>query len=147
MKTREDFNARFQVRVPLSVQWGDMDAFNHVNNAMYFRYFETARLAYFETVGMPMDLEEHAIGPILAETSCRFRRALTYPDQIISGACVSEIHDYGFMMHYAIFSEAQDTVAALGSGRVVMLDYAQGNKVKPQSELIEQIVQLDDVKV
>ncbi|WP_395377313.1 acyl-CoA thioesterase [Marinicella sp. W31] len=147
MRTRDDFNARFQVQVPMPVQWGDMDAFNHVNNAMYFRYFETARLAYFETVGMPMDLQENTIGPILAETSCRFRRALTYPDKIISGAYVSEIHEYGFMMQYGVFSEAQNTVAALGTGRVVMLDYAEGSKVEPHAELIEHIQKLDRIDI
>ena len=143
MRTRDEFNARFQVQVPLLVQWGDMDAFNHVNNAMYFRYFESARLAYFEAVKMPMDLQDNTIGPILAETSCRFRRALTYPDHIISGACVADIHEYGFLMHYAIFSKEQKTVAAVGEGRVVLLDYATGGKIKPSQDLLKQINQLD----
>jgi len=142
MRTLDEFKARFQVRVPVIVLWSDMDAFNHVNNAVYFRYFEAARLAYFKTVGMPVDIQEGGIGPILAETSCRFRRALTHPDNVICGASVSEIHEYGFLMQYGIFSEAQNTVAALGNGRVVMLDYNSGAKVRPGEDLLKKVKEL-----
>ena len=58
-----------------------MDAFSHVNNAKYFTYFETARMAYFEQTGV-MSLEMTREGPILASTQCRFKLPVTYPDTL-----------------------------------------------------------------
>ena len=146
MRSREEFNQAFKVQVNLPVQWGEMDAFGHVNNAVYFKYFETARLAYFNAVGVMKDMQNKQIGPILAETSCQFKRALVFPDQIVVGANVVESHEHGFLMQYGIFSEQQQTVSSLGNGRIVMVDYQTGNKVKPSVELKQQIERLESPK-
>jgi acyl-CoA thioester hydrolase len=146
MRSREEFNQAFKVQVNLPVQWGEMDAFGHVNNAVYFKYFETARLAYFNAVGVMKDMQNKQIGPILAETSCQFKRALVFPDQIVVGANVVESHEHGFLMQYGIYSEQQQTVSSLGNGRIVMVDYQTGNKVKPSVELKQQIERLESPK-
>lgn len=146
MRSREEFNQVFKVQVNLPVQWGEMDAFGHVNNAVYFKYFETARLAYFNAVGVMKDMQNKQIGPILAETSCQFKRALVFPDQIVVGANVVESHEHGFLMQYGIYSEQQQTVSSLGNGRIVMVDYQTGNKVKPSVELKQQIERLESPK-
>src|SRR5438270_12807418 len=78
----------FPVIVELPVVWGDMDSYRHVNNVVYFRYFENARLEYFRRLDWFNYDRETGIGPILASTSARFRRALTYPDTIRIGARV-----------------------------------------------------------
>ena len=61
---------------PITLQqdllWSDMDAYQHVNNAVYFRYFEDARMAYFEKIGVNTYMAEHQVGPILAATSADF---------------------------------------------------------------------------
>lgn len=142
MKTKTEFDQAFPVQVNLPVQWGEMDAFNHVNNAVYFKYFETARLAYFNQVGVMNEMQSKQIGPILAETTAKFRRALVFPDQIIAGAGVIEQHEYGFLMQYGIYSEQQQTVSTTGTGRVVMVDYTSGQKVRPGEDLIEVINRL-----
>lgn len=143
MKTETEFNQAFPVRVTLPVQWGDMDAFDHVNNAMYFRYFETARLAYFEHLDLLKTMQQDQIGPILAETSCRFKRPLTYPDTIRVGAAVIENHPYGFLMQYGIYSETQDAVCSVGNGRIVLLDYQSGEKIKPDEDMLKRIQTLE----
>ena len=125
MRTREEFDQTFTTQITLPIQWGDMDAFGHVNNTLYFRYFESVRLAYFES----LELMSHKhLAPILAETQCKFRRPLFYPDIITVGTSVTEVHEYGFMMQYGIFSEQQQTVASLGSGRIVLIDKTTGAK-------------------
>ena len=143
MKTREDFDQAFPVQVKLPVQWGEMDAFGHVNNTQYFKYFETARLAYFNAVGVMKDMQDKQLGPILAETSCRFKRPLVFPDEVMAGATVAEYHDYGFLMHYGIYSLGQQAVTSLGTGRIVMVDYNTGGKVKPDAELLTAIKDLE----
>lgn len=98
MKNKTEFDQAFPVQVKLPVQWGEMDAFGHVNNTIYFKYFETARLAYFNQVGVMEDMQKNNLGPILAETQARFKRPLKFPDQIIAGACVVEHQAFGFLM-------------------------------------------------
>ncbi len=142
MKTREQFDHAFPVQVDVPVQWGDMDAFGHVNNTVYFKFFETARLAYFNAVGVMDDMQKDQLGPILAETNAQFRRALVFPDQVVVGANVKENHEYGFLMQYGVFSEQQQTVSTLGTGRIVMVDYNSGQKVKPSKKLLGLIATL-----
>lgn len=146
MKTKKQFDQAFPVQVNLPIQWGDMDAFGHVNNIMYFRYFETARLAYFKTAGVLDDMENIKIGPILAETQAQYKRALVYPDQIIVGASVSENQEYGFLMQYGIYSEGQQQVTTQGLGRIVMIDYLTSQKVKPSSKLLRMIAEIQNKK-
>lgn len=139
MRTLKDFAATFPVQVKLPVQWGEMDAFGHVNNTVYFKYFETARLAYFDAVGVMEDMQSKQIGPILAETNAEFKRALKFPDQITVGANITENQEFGFMMQYGVYSEQQKTITTLGSGRIVMVDYNNGQKVKPSEKLLKAI--------
>lgn len=142
MKTKQDFDQAFPVQVELPVQWGEMDAFGHVNNTVYFKYFETARLTYFNEVGVMEDMQQEGIGPILAETSCRFKRALKFPDQIIVGASVLENQEFGFLMKYGIYSSHQQTVTSVGTGRIVMVNYHSGSKVKPSEKLLQLIAKI-----
>jgi acyl-CoA thioester hydrolase len=112
----------YPIIVEVPVAWGDMDAFAHVNNIMYFRYFETARIAYLERIRFR---GETGIGPILAATQCRFRRPLAYPDTVLVGVRVSEVGEDRFTHEYRLVSRALNEVAAEGSGIVVSYDYKQ----------------------
>src|SRR5947209_3866457 len=76
----------YPVVVEQAVVWGEMDAYRHVNNVVYFRYFENARLEYFRRLGWPEFEGTTGIGPILAATQARFRKPLTYPDAIAIAA-------------------------------------------------------------
>ncbi len=63
--------------VNMPVRWGDMDAYQHVNNTMYFRYMEQCRLEWFAKLGFATVGVD--IVPILVEANCRFIRAVTHP--------------------------------------------------------------------
>lgn len=121
-----DALADYPVRVTERVRFRDMDGYGHVNNAVYLTYFESARMAYLERINLLLDLDAPGVGPILAETSCRFRLPLTSPDTIDIGARVSECDKRWFKMDYCIVSRKQGAVAAHGDGRVVAYDYARG---------------------
>ncbi|TNE46941.1 MAG: acyl-CoA thioesterase [Deltaproteobacteria bacterium] len=110
------------------VTWGSMDAFNHVNNTVYFRYFEDVRIAFFEEAGITSFMEEHGIGPILASTQCRFKFPLTYPDTLTIGTYISERSDDRFTMSYVVYSQTHKKIAAVGEGLVVSYDYNQNQK-------------------
>ncbi len=139
MKQLEKFNKNYPVNIELKVQWGDMDAFNHVNNVMYFRYFESARIAFFERIGVMDKSNNNSIAPILAETSCRYRLPLNYPDTILVGARVIENHSHGFLMEYAIYSYTHKAVSSIGTGRIVMLNYKTHEKVAVNPSILDAI--------
>ncbi len=129
------------IEVPLA--WGDMDAFQHVNNTVYFRWFESARIAYFEKVGM-IDFKEAAgIGPILASTRCRFRIPLAYPDTVSVGTSVSEMAADRFLMKYLVVSQRAEETAAEGDGLVVSFDYRGKRKAPIPAELRRRILELE----
>lgn len=134
--------AEFPVRVEIPVAWGEMDAFGHVNNVVYFRYFESARIACFAALEYMDLMRETGIGPILAETSCRFRLPLEYPDTVTVGARISEIGEDSFLMHYVVVSRRHERVAAEGTGRIVSFDYENKCKAPLQPELRERLAGL-----
>ncbi len=142
MNQLEKFNKNYPISIEINVQWGDMDAFNHVNNVMYFRYFESARLAYFELIGVMDKSNKNTVAPILAETSCRYRLPLNYPDSLLVGARVIENHTHGFLMEYAIYSQAHQAVSSIGTGRIVMLNYNTHEKVQVSNEVLKKIAEI-----
>lgn len=129
----------FPIVVDFPVAWGDMDAFGHVNNTRYFRWFEDGRLAYFAALEIEELMRTTGIGPILASTECRFRIPLTYPDSVRIGATVREVQDDSFTMRYAVVSTTHHRVAADGEARVVAFDYAAGRKATWPDELRRRI--------
>jgi acyl-CoA thioester hydrolase len=133
----------YPVVVRQAVVWGEMDSYRHVNNIVYFRYFENARLEYFFRLGWPAFEQETGIGPILAATQARFRRALTYPDTIAITARLGTLSEDRFTLEHRIFSEQLGNVATEGQGTVVAFHYGRGEKVLLPEELRRRIAELE----
>lgn len=127
----------------ISVQWGEMDAYGHVNNAVFFRYFETARIAYLERCGFTQSWNEHRIGAILHSTTCRFRQALFYPDTVQVGGRATEMNSDRFTMEYHVVSLGHDVLVAEGTGVIVSFDYARREKTEIPAEVREAIRRLE----
>ena len=70
------------------VRWGDMDAMGHVNNAMYFRYLETARIDWMVEAGMAPT--PGGQGPVIVNAFCNFHQQLAYPDEVLLKMYVSD---------------------------------------------------------
>jgi acyl-CoA thioester hydrolase len=127
---RDPALGRWPVAVEIPVAWGDMDAFGHVNNTVYLRWFETARIAYFERTGVIDRMKRDGVGPILARTAIDFRLPLRYPDTVRAGATVSRFGKTSFVMSYRVTSAANaGATAAEGEGVIVLVDYAKGGSV------------------
>ena len=141
----KDLLSDFPITFETPVAWGEMDAFQHVNNIVSFRYFESARIAYFRAIGFYDTTEDQAIGPILAATSCRYRRPITYPDRITIGARVDidSVGDDRFTMHYQAISHHQLAVVSEGDGRIVSYDYEKKQKAPLPDAVREAILKLE----
>ncbi len=107
-----------------------MDAFDHVNNAIYLRWFESARIVYFERADVVARMKEEGVGPILARATVDYRAPLRYPDTVRVEATVTRIGKSSFTMGYRVKSSALGwAIAAEGEGVVVMVDYRRGGTV------------------
>lgn len=140
----EDLIKQFPVVIEISLHWGEMDAFQHLNNTVYFRYFESARIAYFEKIGYIEFMRETGLGPILASTQCRFKIPLTYPERVSVGAKVSEIEEDRFLMEYVIVSHNSQKIAAEGQGLIVSFNYRENKKSPLPDDIKQRILQLEN---
>jgi acyl-CoA thioester hydrolase len=119
----EERLAAYPVVVRIPVQWGELDAYGHVSNVVFFSYFESARVRYLERCGFIESYERHKIGVILHSTSCRFRQPLFYPDTALVGTRAAQLADDRFTMAYEIVSAARGVTVAEGGATVVSYDY------------------------
>ena len=139
-----DLVAGWPVVVRIPVQWGEMDAYGHVNNTVFFRYFESARVRYLERCGFTESWERDRVGAILHSTDCRFRRALTYPDEVLAAARAETVEEDRFEMAYRVVSLSAGAVAAEGSGLIVSFDYEAERKTPIPPDVRRGIERLEE---
>ena len=111
------------------VRWGDMDAMGHVNNAMYFRYLETARIDWMHAAGMAPAPQGQ--GPVIVNASMEFLKQLHYPGDVIGRMSVGTPGRSSFDTAFELTrADDPDTVHARGAARCVWIDYAAGKSVQ-----------------
>lgn len=115
--------------LPITVRTRDIDAWGHVNNAVYFTYLEMARLDYFREVLLHNQTLRRlsSIGIILAEVSCQFKQPIFFGQPVLVGTRVVEIGNSSFHVEHRI--EADGQLAALGKAVSVHYDYETGMSV------------------
>ena len=133
----------FPVRLRLTLQWGEMDAYGHANNTIYFRWFESARMEYFRRLGWPEVERATGVGPILHSTSARFRAPLEWPDEIEVATSAVEVEDDRFRMLYEVRSTKLERLACEGEGRIVAFDYRAKAKAALPEAVRRRIVELE----
>ncbi len=141
--TIRELTKDFPVVMETDVRWGDMDAFNHVNNVSYLRYFESGRIAYFEALELADFFGTDGVGPILAETSCRYRFPLTYPDRVSVGVRSEQLGEDRFTQQYILVSHRHGRVAATGDGTIVTFDYTANSKAPIPDRVRQRIEALE----
>ncbi len=141
--TVKQLTREFPVVIETDVRWGDMDAFNHVNNVSYLRYFESGRIAYFDALELADFFGLDGIGPILAETSCRYKFPLTYPDRVSVGVRSEQLGEDRFTQQYVLVSHRHGRVAATGDGIIVTFDYSANRKAPIPDRVRERIEALE----
>ncbi len=120
----EDPLAGFPVAIELPVQWGDQDAFRHVNNTVFLRWFESGRVAYARRVGLHELMETDRIGPILASIHCDYRRPVEFPETVRVGSRVARIGRTSLTLEHRVVAGSSGAVAAEGTSVLVLYDYA-----------------------
>jgi acyl-CoA thioester hydrolase len=135
--------SHFNVVIDQPVGWGDMDSFQHVNNVVYFRYFENVRLEYFRRMDWFTYQAQTGIGPSLGSTQARFRRPVKYPDTLRAGGRVADIGADRFTIRYALASQSTGELVTEGDAVVVIFDYRNNRKSALPDELRRRIEALE----
>jgi len=115
----------YQIDFPL--RWGDMDALGHVNNIMYFRYFEQARLEWYASMGFGA-LGTTETGLIIVDNHAEYLLPLVYPMQVVVRMAGHSPGRSSFVSTYTIC--AGDTLYTRGSSKIVWID-TKANKSVP----------------
>ncbi len=118
----------FPVKLPLRIDWSEMDLFGHVNNVAYFKYIQASRVNYWEVTMLTSIFGESKVGPLLLSTSCQFIKPLHYPGDIVVESRIEFIKTTSFGIHHRILNE-QKEVAAEAHDVVVMFDFNINKKV------------------
>lgn len=122
----------FPVKLPLRIDWGEMDLFGHVNNVAYFKYIQASRVNYWEVSMLTKLFDERKIGPILLSTGCQFIKPLFYPGNIIIESRIEFIKTTSFGIHHRILNDRGE-IAAEAHDVIVTYDFNKNDKV-PVSE-------------
>ncbi|MCV2215847.1 acyl-CoA thioesterase [Thauera sp. Sel9] len=123
-------------RIP--VRWGDMDAYGHVNNTVYFRYFEQARCEWAEKMGFQVSPKETA-GPVIINASCTFFAPVNYPATVVVRMYAGELGRTSVMTWYELYVEGEDRLYAEGAAKTVWMDNATGRSA-PLPEAIRALL-------
>ena len=133
----------FKIITRYDVHWGDMDAARHVNNLVYMRWTESARIHYFQMMEMDTSFLGGGVGPILGWQDCKYIFPMTYPDTAIVGLRTVEILEDRFIMQCAVFSEQHQRLASLGKQSIIPYNYKELRKVPLPGEWVEGINKLE----
>lgn len=122
------------------VAWGDMDALGHVNNVIYYRYIESARIHYMDQIRMM----QQSFSTVVASNQCKYMRPVFYPDTLKIGVRVEEIRNSAFRMHYILWSEQQQAVVASAEAIMVCVNSESMQKMPLPESIRQRILALEN---
>ena len=124
----EHLNRKLLHQCQIAVRWGDMDAYGHVNNALYMRYLEEARVQFLANIGAAMS--GNGTDPVIINVGCTFLRPVSYPATMIIKSYVGEIGRSSFMVWYELSTtDNPDQLCSEGYSKVVWMDHQTGRSV------------------
>jgi acyl-CoA thioester hydrolase len=118
------------------VRFGDLDAMRHLNNVVFLRYFETARISYLRHLipsHDPAHPESEGFGLIFAECHINYRSPVVYDEQVAIECSVSSVARSSFRVPFRML--VGDRLAAEGYGVLVGYDYVEGHATPLPDEL------------
>ena len=126
----------FEMRIP--IRWGDMDAMGHVNNTVYFRYLETARIEWMSAIGCRPDPQGE--GPVIVNAFCNFYKQLEYPGDLLAKMYVSDPGRTTFETWCTLErADRPGAIDAAGGATTIWIDFPK-QKACPLPEWMRQIV-------
>lgn len=136
----------YKVISTIKVQWGDMDAMQHVNNVVYVKWGEMARIDYFIALGVfSPEKKQSTFAPILGFQSVKYIIPVVYPDTIHIGTKTEEIKSDRIVLKSFYYSEKMGKLVAIKTQEVIPFDYKTQMKIPVPEELILEINKLEGI--
>ena len=111
----------------LPIRWGDMDAMGHVNNTVYFRFMEQARISWFDAL-VPQAEAWKSTGIVIANASCNFKRPLNYPGTVEVNVYIGPPGGSSVATYYELVMNGE--LYADGAAMVVFIDMEKQKPVR-----------------
>jgi len=123
--------------IDIALRWGDMDALGHLNNAMYFRFWEEGRISWLNHL---QARPTAAAGFLLASAGCNFRRAVVYPETVAVSTYIVKIGGSSVALHQEMRSLGeQEILYADSDSRLVWADFTKGQAMPMPESLVAQL--------
>ena len=122
----------FPFHYKLQTRWKDMDAFGHVNNAVFLSYIEDARITFFKR----WNLSDEKRSIIMASAKIDYLRQIDHPSHLIVGEKISRIGKKSFGIESAVFIKDEADAVATSMVTCVCYDYTQNESVSVYSEIV-----------
>lgn len=138
---------KFPSYTKIVVKWGEMDAYQHVNNAVYFKWAETARIEYLQALEIDIskpNTQKEVL--VIGQQECKYLLPVTFPDTIWVGTQMKEIKEDRMTMECQMFSEQYGRLVAISKHRIFILDKNTGKKILITEEWKARIEQLEQAK-
>lgn len=105
--------AAYRAFVPLTTRWHDNDVYGHVNNVVYYSYFDTAVNTWLIEAGL-LDIETGDPIGVVVETGCRYAASVHFPQKLEVGMTVAKLGTSSVTYHLGLFVEGSEEPAAEG---------------------------------
>lgn len=112
----------------IPVRWGDMDAYGHVNNTLFFRYAEQTRIEWLESFGIRVE-SGVAEGPVIINASCTFLKPITYPATVEVKLLIGKPGRSSLPTFYEIRCVGDETLYAEGASKMIWWNPATGKSL------------------
>jgi len=125
----------------IPIRWGDMDAYGHVNNTVYFRYMEQVRVDYLESNGYA--IVPTGLSPVIINSSCTFLIPLSYPGLVEVKMFLGAPGRSSIASRYEMRLQGDDALYATGAAKIVWIDMASGKSVAIPDDLRARVAAID----
>ncbi len=132
---------KFLYPVEINVHWGDQDALGHVNNVMFIRYFESARVHMMNACGIWEEFEKAKIFVVLAKIECNFLNSIHYPETVIAQCGLVSVGNSSIVVEHQILIKSTGKIVANGQGIMVCADPIAQKSIKIPDHLKELIIE------
>jgi acyl-CoA thioester hydrolase len=134
--------ADYKVFYPINTRWSDNDIYGHVNNVVYYSYFDTAANRYLIEEG-GLDINDGKIVGFVVNSGCEYHAPISYPELIEAGVRVDRLGNSSVQYGIAIFKAGEDEAVAHGHFVHVFVDRAANKSISipaPLKEALQRIV-------
>jgi len=104
---------RYKLYRPIQTRWSDNDVYGHVNNVVYYAWFDTAINGWLIEQGM-LDIVSSPVIGLVVETGCRYARSISYPEPVEAGLRVAHIGRSSVRYEVGLFTRNHEDAAAAG---------------------------------